>query len=791
MTQSLATRGRASLNPSLSMATVGVVDASPEEVFQAPLIVNVVPEKSSQGASLLRPISLTVRDQETYTDLAQLKVRVGYASIHSDATELFDLLPNTRRVSVFEGATTDGLVDVVDDGVLIVKNLADPQKTVFATTIDTGLGFKSVMLTAVVRRDVESVGPLNSSIYPGLNMPTGFTPGVGGDLSEEDEPFTGTVIGIEHGPRGRVAYLWLQQETDSTRIVRLTSYVREDNLPTVNEQVELDWSSFHRFTMLWNESEGFVEVYVTGSITDRIFRIPITSFPAMPDDYPRLSGAGDVVGLYGQEGASDGRSLWTNVAVTTDVGYPIQGSIRMSNFSTQIQGPEFWKVSGSEDPRTLSIGPWFDAPEDLFANLDSEAAGRVSVNQFRMTKETLGDTYALYRREPGFAASDTDGFAIQARIEALGITREDSCTGVGFTIFDGQSVFQVLLFEDEAATKRVGILRAGGDDFDMGAYYTADLDWSSATFRLVVDPRENFIRLFDVADLETPLLDVEFVRGNLPAAADKGWAGEVPFIAMGHVVATQTTGIFVLHDMVCNHYYQGWAATDHAPGAANPTFTLASSGSPTVGTAGGVTTIACDAGELASYSRVAAFSSLRGATVEARGRVTAYRPRFRSGTYLLLDDGSRSFALSFVDSYTGKYVALALRDGTGSFREVVGRDGDGALYSFLCDWTEFHTYRLERQAYRGLQVYLDDEVEPRISFPESDLALLPDPQYSGVPRIAFGQFTVEGSTSEWAYLNAFFSRGYEVSTKKNKKDSILRVELFDTQAIIVATASDV
>jgi len=791
MTQSLATRGRASLNPSLSMATVGVVNASPEEVFQAPLIVNAVPEKSSQGAPLLRPISLTVRDQETYTDLAQLKIRVGYASIHSDATELFDLLPNTRRVSVFEGAVTDGLVDVVDDGILIVKNLADPQKTVFATTIDTGLGFKSVMLTAVVRRDVESVGPLNSSIYPGLNMPTGFTTGAVWDLSEEDEPFTGTVIGVEHGPRGRVAYLWLQQETDGTRIVRLTSYVREDNLPTVNEQVELDWSSFHRFTMLWNESEGFVEVYVTGSITDRIFRIPITSFPAMPDDYPRLSGVGDVVGLYGQEGASGGRSLWTNVAVTTDVGYPVQGSIRMSNFSTQIQGPEFWKVSGAEDPRTLSIGPWFDAPEDLFANPDSEAAGRVSVNQFRMTKETLGDTYALYRREPGFAASDTDGFMIQARIEALGITREESCTGVGFTVFDGQSVFQVLLFEDEAATKRVGILRAGGDDFDMDAYYTADLDWSSLTFRLVVDPRENFIRLFDVTDLETPLLDVEFDRGNLPTAADKGWAGEVPFIAMGHVVATQTTGIFVLHDMVCNHYYQGWAATDHAPGAANPAFTLASSGSPTVGTAGGITTIACDAGELASYSRVAAFSSLRGATVEARGRVTAYRPRFRSGTYLLLDDGSRSFALSFVDSYTGKYVALALRDGTGSFREVVGRDGDGALYSFPCDWTEFHTYRLERQAYRGLQVYLDDEVEPRISFPESDLALLPDPQYSGVPRVAFGQFTVEGSTSEWAYLNAFFSRGYEVSTKKNKKDSILRVELFDTQAIIVATASDV
>lgn len=792
MTQSLATRGRAGLNPALAMATVGVIDAAPEEVYQAPLIVNIVPEVGSEGASLLRPISMTIRDQQTFVDLSQLDINVGYARVFSNGQSLFDLLPNTRRLSLFGTADTDGLVDVIDEGILIVKNSADPQKTVYATTVDTGSGFKSIMMTAVVRRDVSAVGPLNSSIYPGLNMPPGFTPaggGGGGDLSEEDEPFTGTVFGLEHGPRGKVLYLWLQQKTDGTRFVRLTSYIREDNLPEVDEQVELDWSDFVRFTILWNETDGFVDVYTSGALTTRIFRLPISQFPSMPDDYNRLSGGGDVVAIYGQEGAEDGRSVWSNLAVTSDVGLPVHGSIRMANFVTQIQGPEFWRVSGAADPRTLDIGPWFDAPDTLFADPDTASSARVSVNHFRMTKATAGKTFVLYRKEPGLSASDTDGFVIQAKIEALGITKEDTCTGVGITVFDGQSVFQLILFEDITGTKQVGLLRNGGQDADSNDYYTAELDWSEKTFRFAVDPRENFIRLFDADDLESPLLDVEFDRASLPDAADKGWVGKTPFVAFGHTVPTQTSGIFALHKMICNHLYQGWSAADHAPGAANPSFSLFTTGSPTVSTANGVTTIVCAPGERARYSREGYFSTLRGATVEARARVTSFRPKFRTGSYVFIDDGSHVFGLTFVDSYSGKYAALALRDGSGGFREVVGRDGDGPLYSFPCDWTEFHTYRLERRIYQGFQVYLDDEEDPRISFPEGSIALLPDAQHPG-PTIAFGQFSTEGATSQWAYLNTFLSRGYEVSLKKRKSDAILRNELYNTQAIVVASASD-
>jgi len=774
------------------MATAGVVDASPLASLLAPLITNIAPAANSEQAGLLRPISLTIRDRETYVDLAQLAIKVGYATVHSDATKLFDHLPNTSRVSLFKGAETDGLVDVIDEGILIAKNSSDPQKTVYATKIDVGgNGYPSFMVSALLRRDVESVGPLNSSVYPGLNMPVGFNPGTGGGLSEEDEPFTGTVIGIEHGPRGRAAYLWLQEDTIGNRYIRLTSYLRDDNSPTVNLFASFEWGSDRRFTVLWNEAEGVVEVYATSAETILLFRVPITSFPVMPADYYRHSGAGDIVALYGQEGNPAGRSVWSNIAVTADVGYPILGSIHLSNFVTQILGPEFWKIRGSEDPRTLGAGPWFDQDTSLFGMVDESGYSNVSGSLFRMTKQTIGSTYCLFRREPGLTSSDTDGFMIQADIEAVGMTKQESCSGVGLTVFDGQSVFQILLFEDDVGVKRLGLLRAGGDDFDINDHFVVEFDWSTGPFRFVADPRGSFLRFFSMEDLETPLLETSFDRENLPTAADKGWAGEIPFIAMGHVVDTATTGVFVLRDLVCNHFYQGWSAEDTSPGASDPAFSVSTTGAPSLTTANGVTTIACGSGELAKYYRQASFSSLRGATVEARMRVTSYRPRTRTGTYLLLDDGSRCFALTFVDSYTGKYAAVSLRNGSGGFQELVGRDGDGALYSFPCDWTQFHTYRMERQVYGGLSIYLDDEVEPRISFPHSKLALLPNPQYGGTPTLAFGQFTTEGGTSEWAFINAFFSRGYEVSIKKNKSDAVLRRELFNTQAIVLATAVDV
>src|SRR5689334_5565333 len=117
------------------------------------MIVNLLPDAETSQAELLRPISLTIRDPETYIDLEQIMIRVGYARVFSRGEALFDLLPSTDRVSLRSGAVTDGLCALVEGGVLIAKDLDDPQRTVYATRLEAGAGYKSVMFSAKLRRD--------------------------------------------------------------------------------------------------------------------------------------------------------------------------------------------------------------------------------------------------------------------------------------------------------------------------------------------------------------------------------------------------------------------------------------------------------------------------------------------------------------------------------------------------------------------------------------------------------------------------------------------------------------
>src|SRR5690606_16393038 len=176
--------------------------------------------------------------------------------------------------------------------------------------------------------------------------------------------------------------------------------------------------------------------------------------------------------------------------------------------------------------------------------------------------------------------------------------------------------------------------------------------------------------------------------------------------------------------------------------------------------------------------------------VEFGMKIECWRPLSRTGVYLFLDGGLHAYALTFVETSVGKFVALSQRSGLGTFQELVGRDGEASKVSFLLDWTDYHTYRLERIPFEGLRVFVDNEERPRITFPESRLGELPDEQFGGNPKLAFGQFTSEGATSRWLFVRGLFSRGYDISIKKNKPDAVLRSELYKAQALIIAHAQD-
>ncbi len=765
----------------------------------APWIVNLVPTPETSQVRMLKPIRFSIRDGGTFIDPASIRVVAGYAKVYSNADQFFDKqLPATTRTNLVAKKGTEPTLALTNDGVFIQQVGDLNERTLYATSVDAGPGYPSIMMTAIMRPGVDNAevgtsnGPLGLSVYPGALLPLPFSPSGGSGGS------TGSVVmGIENGARNKVVYLWLQN--DGSKILRLTSYLTgdPDEEPTINLTYNLNWDAFRRYTILWNEAEGYVEVYADAVGKDsRVFRVAISSIPDMPADYfAKLGKTGSIVGMYGLVSlqALDSVTI-SNVALTTDVGYPVLGTIRPGTFVTSIKSAEIIRTTGDVDPRETVVSSWLDMPESLLPAKDSTAVGAATAGIFAMTKPTVNKTFAIYREEPGLLKSNDDGWMVEARLHAAPTATVGAATGMGFTVFDGQNVFQVQLFKDPGFNT-VGILKKNGSDFDITEHYLPEdpLDWKGGhTFRLMCDPRRGVVSLYDGDDLNTPVMSVPFDRAQFPSAGDKGWADKTPFIALGHVMGTTTSGTLQLYELKFNHLYQSWESLDAVlPTAADPAFTASSSGTVTTGlTSDNDFEIASSTGALYTLARDADFEVARGAVFETQVKITSWRPYTRTGTYVLLDDGLHTYALTFVENSLGKFAALSQRSSLGSFQEVVGRDGDAAKISFLIDWTEYHTYRLERVPYEGVKVFVDNEVLPRITLPESKLAQLPDPQFGGTPKLAFGQFTTEGSTSRWRFVRGLFSRGFDISFKKNKSDAVLRTELFKTQALIIAHAQD-
>lgn len=733
-----------------------------------PWIIDYAPSPGDFDISLLDPIRFSIRDTASYVDTSLLRIDTGYASVHSDGAALFDSLPRTTRRTLKNAPTGPDPHLQISSGVVITKTTSSAQRSVYTTAIDVGSAFPSFMITAIIHPTV--LGSVADGTPP---------------------PINGPVMGIENGRRNKVVYLWFQNIISVGRILRLTSFLDPVFSPDVNDTTLWDWSVPQRYTMVWDEARGYVEVFSDlNNETTLLFSSAIDDIPAFEDSYyARTGGAGDIVGIYGQEGTTNDSSTWSNIAMTADVGFPVVNGIRTGDFVTKIVGSELIRTIGSVDPREAPIACWFEASSDYFPATDVDGVEEIVDGAFSMTKVTDASTLAVMRVEPGFLLSISRGFMVQGVISADNTALQDSATGTGIIIYDGLSVFLLQLFQDASGSKTVGIRKRGGSDFDLSTYYqpTTPLDWSKTGFRLVADTPRNKLQLFSLLDLTTPILDIALDRGSLPVASEFSYTGLDPFIAFGHILPTNTAGTFSLNSLDYCHFYQSWEAREGDPTLISNPYTATSYGFLSL--ADDVLTITTPPGDMSFLYRQAFFGTNRGAIIEASLRIPSYRPLSRTGVYLALDGGPGNYiyALSFSETSLGRFASLELRNQTGDFRvvDLTGIDGAGSTNSFLVDWTEYHTYRLELRAYDGLYVFLDNETTPRITLSNRNFSTLPDNTQT-IPSTVFGHLTQEGATSDWLFVRGFYSVGYEISFQKKESVQDLQKELTDTQAIVIA-----
>jgi hypothetical protein len=327
-----------------------------------------------------------------------------------------------------------------------------------------------------------------------------------------------------------------------------------------------------------------------------------------------------------------------------------------------MRSADFIRLTGEKDPRSLSIASWIEAPTSIIHNKDSDATLVIDNKKLELYKPTEAKTYAIYREEPAFLASNSEGFMIQAQISVDSLSTVGAATGTGITVYDGQTVFQLQLFDDVEG-KTIGLLRKGGSSSDITQHYVpTEFDWDrQRMFRFVVDPKRNIIRLYDGDDIGTAIMEVPFDRDELPNGSDFGWAAFSPFIAFGHTMEIAASGTFVLKELSFSHIYQSWDGEDtFVPDHVDtmPTFTETQTGSPTSVMDGNELVVTAPGGSTDKFHRTALFGVNRGAVLEAAVRIQSWRPSSRTGTYLILDDGVHAYALTFVEAKTGKYVAL-------------------------------------------------------------------------------------------------------------------------------------
>lgn len=767
-----------------------------------PFIVNLAPLPDELSTGLTAPVRFSVRDVDTFVAPDLIRVTIGYAKVRASGAQPFEeVLERTDRSSVLFGAVdnqTPPTITPVMEGIELTKTIAGLQRSVYFTKLDAGSGFRSAMVTADVH-------------------PITITDG---------QP--GAVFGMEHGPRRTGAYLFFERSGGTPRL-RFCGPANNVGTRVPNQVLSVDWTGTSRYFIVWNEIRGKVELYrISAGTTSLLHEADISTFQQfdpIPGGTPQRGGNGDVVLVYGIEGQVGEKVVLSNVAVSADVGAPIFGLIRTGEYLTTRRSDETVRFEGGH-PIKAPISSWFGPDDRFFA--DPDDVGTIKALTFgtaRITKNTSGDSMAIYREEPGLLTSDVNGFMLEAVFSATATQLiSGRITGMGFMLFDGQSVFYLGLLS--GPTRTVGLLRSGGSVVTPASFATpdTDLDWlTAAPMRFVVDPRRELIELYG-ADLVTPLMSLPFDRSDLPDATDFGLVGEPAFIAFGHISAIATRGFFDLGRLIYGTAYQAYEASDGAlPDAAptdpiwtgtaggfdggvpNPLFGLALLGGgfgilpiglyvDVIGPSNssmvdGQLVIDTAPGVTQTFRRLIPISPERGAVVEFQVQITNHKPRTRTGFFVIIDDGLKAYAVSFVDTEIGKFIAIPIRSGSGLV-EVVGTERQAAKLSAKVDWDQPHVYRFERRPLDGTYLFIDNHPLPALFIPDSDRIDYPNSQFGGVPSVAFGNIGSEGARSVTTFVRVLYSEGYEISTKKVDTTAKLEEDIRSSRAMVIAFVKD-
>jgi len=733
-----------------------------------PRINNRQPAPEATGMLLEDDYHLSLRDPDTKIDLTSLRAQVAYSRVNFTANLLLpeDDSSVTEHGNSFVAAFSDAAPTAVPAGVEAVRTLV-------AGLLDISRGVPGAHRGAQVISSSFSRGPHMMEVDL---LPVAWTTGTETYISNVD--YTGICAGFVHGPTKRGIFVFLLDD-GFTKSLLISPPDDGSATRPGSATVAYDWTLGVVLKVVWDDELDTVDVYARDPADPAADSVKVftASFSGLATfingvalgPVPLGPTAPEVDELYcflnldsptvADNLRSDFIRIFEHGKLLVNLGNPRAG-VFLDIRPSDIVKADFLALPDKADL------PWQSSLQggDVVQVLTPDGV-RLDKLEGVANGELLG---YLVRDEPSLDFSE--GLWLEVELlpsEVDHLTTES--TGIGVQILDGADAL-VLAYMDNYATKSFGVLQAGAAFLATSYAAGAVVDWTIPTrVKLWANPDLDRVDLF-VGDDDTPY--ATGLLSALPADLTS------PQIRIGHINAYTGRPVFGKAELRALEYTLNARGYDTVEGVVPDLSAL-----PWIRTSPGPGSDAVVGGELQlvdagfgvpgqvrRFHRViTGLNPLLGLSVEARFSILSYTNEVGTLAALntsievgpVLDDGTEVARLMFVSTAGGTFVYIPGSNPATSLLEVIDQSEEGQAISHPLDFSQVHTYRLEKKPRQHLRLLVDG-VEV-ILIPEGEVSL--PPTIIG-PSVGFGSFgDQKATTSHWRRLVYAVGDGYDIAVR--------------------------
>lgn len=724
-----------------------------------PVIVNKAPAPGSVGL-VSESVRLSLRDEEFPIEREDTSVYLGYGNSWYGGGELPE--------------DVEGLVFSLE---ALVGTPADAPDTNATITVE---GDDSLKINKYLASDFQQAtylfGKLDSPAEPEDTLLLEFTCKINeADTSPDGNDFTGVAFGLFFNDGGFMVRFF----NDGAGTRWLEMFDADENstqrplFPDTTYRSDFDWDGdFYTYKVVWDQQRDLASLLVDdGSSVTELISGSTIDFGAVPTDQIRSE---QPIAFFGHfPSSSTSISYWSYAALYNVAAPAVDLGLFQGGHSGFLKTPALFLYTPTETPDKAEFA--YSILPDSFGTI--EGTSEIVVNELVMDRRNVASSYGFYRSEPRVG----NGTVLEFTASGTSSQQTTQASGIEFYVDDGSNAARVSFLFDQT-TRTVGLLGTGDPTFS-GSYNRTVVDWTTFnTYRLVFDPAgQTLLYLVDSGDsgLEYTLVAANTVS-ELPASS-------LPGPGLG-LLFNENVGQSFAQVRVSKLWYVSDARLYR--GTALPSSDWTQLGTGTASIVEESLSLDSQAGLRFFRPEIASvLNSSRGVYAEFRMKIDSWTVggveearRTNTGVGMFIDDGSSRFMFSFADAgpEIGKIVFLSSEaDLESSLLDI--RKGLITSTYYAIDWTETHTYRVEKSTGDYLRLYVDNSPIPAIEIEFRDIPVVPT---FGDEGVVFGSILDDRSNeSTWEFLHYAPSNGVDLKIETLALDE---EERFDKVVNVVA-----